>query len=239
MRITRSLMLAAFVAISLAAPTRAATMLFDFGDTAQQTGGNYNNVTPAQNPLFNVIDTNGAGTGIGLDIGGFNELGPNLNGTQAPAGDAAIFDVQATRDNLFGHSDNFNAGSPRPLGQMELTGLNPSLSYNFTFFGSRLGVTDNRETKYTVTGANSNFGLLNASANVSNVAVVSGISPTAGGTIAIRVEAGPNNNNGSKFFYLGAMQIVSIPEPAAILLLLTGAIGIVAFRRKTAARRLS
>ncbi|MGD9632419.1 MAG: hypothetical protein AB7G28_02195 [Pirellulales bacterium] len=237
MKVTLNLLYAAVVAVTLATPARAATMFFDFGDTAQQTGGNYNNMTPAQNPLFNVIDSNGAGTGIGLEIGGFNELGPNLNGTQAPTGDAAMFDVQATRDNLFGHSDNFNIGSPRPLGEIELTGLNPALAYDFAFFGSRTGVTDNRETKYTATGANSSFALLNASANTSTVAVVPGILPTAGGTIAIRVEAGPNNNNGSKFFYLGAMRITSIPEPTAGLLLLSGAIGIVTLRRAPASRR--
>jgi len=235
MKVTRNLILSALVALSLVAPTRAATMFFDFGDTAQQTAGNYNNVTPPQNPLFNVIDSNGAGTGIGLNIGGFNELGPNLNGTQAPAGAAAIFDVQATRDNLFGHSDNFNIGSPRPLGEIELTGLNPSLPYDFTFFASRTGVTnanDNRETKYTVAGANSNFGLLNAANNVSDVATVAGIFPAAGGTILISVEAGPGNTNSSKFFYLGAMAVSVVPEPAAGLLAMTGALGMIACRRR-------
>jgi hypothetical protein len=231
MKVSNSLILSAVVALSLVAPTRAATMLFDFGDTAQQTAGNYNNVTPAQNPLFNVIDTTGAGTGIGLAIGGFNELGSNLNGTQAPTGDAAIFDIQATRDNLFGHSDNFNIGSPRPLGEIELTGLDPAQPYYFSFFGSRTGVTDNRETKYTVTGANSNFGLLNASNNTSNVATVSGILPTAGGSILISVEHGPNNTNGSKFFYLGAMSMSTVPEPAAGLLLVFGFAGLVAGAR--------
>jgi hypothetical protein len=231
MKVSKSLVLSALVALSLVAPTRAATMLFDFGDTGQQTGGNYNNVTPAQNPLFNVIDWTGAGTGIGLAIGGFNELGSNLNGTQAPTGDAAIFDIQATRDNLFGHSDNFNIGSPRPLGEIELTGLDPAQPYYFSFFGSRTGVTDNRETKYTVTGANSNFGLLNASNNTSNVATVSGILPTAGGSILISVEHGPNNTNGSKFFYLGAMSMSTVPEPAAGLLLVFGFAGLVAGAR--------
>lgn len=227
MKVTRSLILSALVAISLVAPARAATMLFDFGDTAQQTPGNYNNVTPAQNPLFNVIDSTGAGTGIGLAIGGFNELGSNLNGTQAPTGAAAMFDIQATRDNLFGHSDNFNIGSPRPLGEIELTGLNPAQAYFFTFFASRTGATDNRETKYTVAGTNSNFGLLNASANTSNVASVPAIFPTAGGSIVISVEAGPNNTNGSKFFYLGAMAMSTVPEPAAGLLLIVGFAGLV------------
>lgn len=231
MKVTRNFVLSALVVVSLVAPTRAATMLFDFGDTGLQTGGNYNNVTPAQNPLFNVIDSTGAGTGIGLNIGGFNELGPNLNGTQAPSGAAAIFDIQATRDNLFGHSDNFNAGSPRPLGEIELTGLNPALPYDFTFFGSRTGVTDNRETKYTVAGANSNFGLLDASNNVSNVTSVSGVFPSAGGTILISVEAGPNNTNGSKFFYLGAMAMSVVPEPASGMLVIFGFVGLVAGAR--------
>jgi hypothetical protein len=36
--------------------------------------------------------------------------------------------------------------------------------------------------------------------------------------VAITVAAGPNNNNGSHFYYLGAMQVVSaaIPEPSTL-----------------------
>ncbi|MBX3427306.1 MAG: PEP-CTERM sorting domain-containing protein [Pirellulales bacterium] len=214
----------------------AATLLFDFGSATTPTGGNYNNIDPSQQPILNAIDSSGAPTGIGLTSSGFNELGPNTNGTLAPGGAAAIFDAQATRDNLFGHSTNFNAPSPRPQGLLNLTGLDGSgaTAYSFTFFGSRLGVSDNRETAYAVTGANASTVYLDSSNNVNNVAVASGIVPTAGGTVSITVGAGPNNTNTDSFFYyLGAMQIEStrVPEPASIALGVVGLAGVAVRRR--------
>ena len=205
----------------------AATLFYDFGATATPTGGNYNDVFPAASyQILNSIDSAGAPTGISLTSEGFNELGPNTNGTTAPGAPANVFSPEATRDNLFGHTDNFNAGSPRPFALVTLAGLDGSgaTSYAFTFFASRTGVTDNRETQYHVVGLNSGDGFLNASANTSNVAVVSGITPTAAGQIVITVDPGPNNNHASGFFYLGAMQVVStrVPEPAAAALLLVG-----------------
>ena len=114
---------------------------------------------------------------------------------------------------------------------MSFTGLNPAQAYNFTFFGSRTGVTDNRETEYAVTGSNAGSALLNTSSNISNVAVVSGILPTGAGTIQVVVDPGPNNNNGSLFYYLGALELsTSIPEPASILLLMSSVAGLLVCR---------
>ena len=222
----------ATVGVVLTSHSLAATMFFDFGDVAQQAAGNYNQVTSAQLPILNATDSTGAGTGIGLATSGFNELGPNLDGTTTPSGAAAIFDAQATRDNLYGHTTNWTAPSPRPLGVLQFTGLNPSIAYDFTFFGSRMNVTDNRETKYTVNGSNSNFGLLNATNNTSNVAIIAGIVPTLAGTISVNVEKGPANNNGNGFTYLGALRLTSVvPEPASGMLLMLGCLGLVASRR--------
>lgn len=227
-------LLAAIFAVAMVPSTSAATLYFDFGSSANLTPGNYNNVDHTQAPILNAIDSTGAATGIGLATAGFNELGPNTNGTTTPSGAAAAFQSEATRDSLFGHSDNFNAGSPRPLGVLSLTGLDGSgaTSYSFTFFASRTGVTDNRETAYAVAGANSNTVYLNAAGNVSNVAIAAGIVPTPTGTISINVNAGPNNNNGSKFFYLGALSIESraIPEPASAALAMLAIVGIAATR---------
>jgi hypothetical protein len=211
------------VAVSSAA--QATTLFFDFGDSAQQTGGNYNDITPAQDPIFNAIDSTGNPSGIGLTTSGFNP-GSNLNGTLTPGAPADLFSPQATRDNLFGHEDSpFNQPAPLPLGILQLTGLNPSLTYNFTFHAGRLGVTDNRETAYEIIGTNSDTGLLDSSNNTSNIVTVTGIVPTALGGVTINVSPGTNNTNTSGFFYLGAMRIesIDIPEPAtSVLLLLSG-----------------
>ncbi len=232
-----SLIAVAVVAIS-AGPALAGLMYFDFGDVVQPTGGNYNNVGYTMLPIFNAMDSTGAGTGIGLATSGFNEVGPNLNGTLTPGAPADMFDPQATRDNLFGHDTDFNAGSPRKLGVLAFTGLDASgaTAYEFTFFASRMSVSDDREAQYEVLGANSGIGLLDSANNTSNVVVVSGIIPNSSGEVTVNVAKGPNNNNSSGYFYLGAMSIQTsaVPEPAGALLLLLGIVVVGACRRARA-----
>ena len=62
--------------------------------------------------------------------------------------------------------------------------------------------TDNRETLYTVAGATTSSAALDCLNNSTQVATVSGISPAADGTIQVRIEPGPNNDNSS--YCLGA-----------------------------------
>ena len=185
------------------------TLFFDFGDDGQQTPGNYNNVTHLQGPVTNAIDSSGLPTGITLIVTDAFWPGSNQSGTTSPTGDAATFDAQATRDNLFGCTVTFG-GYLEPTAGFTLGGLSttPGVSYTLTFFASRLGVTDNRETAYTVTGANSAVAYLDASNNVANVAVVPGIQADASGQISVTLAPGPNNNNASGFYYIGALRVV-------------------------------
>jgi hypothetical protein len=194
---------------------RAATLYFDFGDSSTQTtsGANaYNNIYVGGSSLLtiaNCVDSTGANTGVGISASGF-QPGSNANGTQSPTGAAAAFAAAATRDNMFGNSVTFNGGI-YPLGTVTLAGLDTSgnTHYYFTFFGSRTGVSDNRETLYAVSGANSNSVALNTANNTSNVGLVNDITPDGSGTITIYVSKGPNNNNASSFFYLGAMSMLA------------------------------
>jgi hypothetical protein len=235
MKYINTLLIAALAVVSTSVSSSAATMMFDFGSASGPSGNNYNNVSPSQLPLFNTIDTNGDPTGIALETSGFNELGSNNAGTTTPAGDAAIFVDTATSDSIFGHSSNFNAGGPRTPGLLNFSGLDASglTSYSFTFFASRTGGTLNRETLYEVDGANSSTALLDAANNSSNVAIVAGIIPTAGGTIQITASAGSNNTTTpDEFFYIGALRVESsvVPEPATAALVLFGFVGLVASR---------
>lgn len=204
---------------ALASLATAASIFVDFGDSSQITAGNYNNLvfnSPSVLSIPNAIDSTGAGTGISITATGFYP-GSNQNGTTSPTGAAAVFDAQATRDNAFGHTGAFGGNPDASLANVSLTGLNPALTYDFVFFGSRTSVTDNRETAYAVSGATLSTAYLNTAANTSNVATVSGMAPTATGTISINVSAGPNNSNASKFYYLGAMKIdAAVPEPSII-----------------------
>lgn len=230
---------ALFVILS-AACSPAATVFMDFGDSAQPTTGNYNNFTKGGVNVLsipNLVDSTGSATGISGVVTGFHG-GSNGNGTLAPSGGSAIFDVQATRDNFFGSTGSFN-GVTAPTGTVTFSGLDGSgaTTYNFDFFASRTGVTDNRETEYNIAG----FGVpvsvyLDASNNVSNVASVTGILPTAGGTITVTLDPGTNNNNSTGFFYLGAMRLTSVPvpEPAGASMAALAGLALLGRRRRHA-----
>lgn len=225
----------AFVA-TFAAPAMASVIYFDFGADNQTTPGNYNNMShnatypnpPA--PIANAIDDTGAATGVSLNCTDIFWPGSNFNGTTTPSGNAAQFASTATQDNFFGSTVAFG-GFTEPTGGFTLAGLNPSFTYMFTFFASRMGVTDNREAAYAVSGAGSETVFLNASNNVSQVAITGGLTPNLDGTMTISVGPGPNNNNGSRFYYLGAMRIDVVPEPASMVLLALGAVAVASRRR--------
>lgn len=229
-------------ALSTTLTAQAAKLFFDFGDSSQVVpiAENYNSMTvnpPGTPTIFNAIDSTGAGTGIGASLSGFFN-GSNLNGTTSPTGAAAVFHPQATRDNGFGHALAFGGNPLTPEGRIQLTGLDTSgnTTYSFTFFGSRTGVTDNRETVYSVQGGTSGSSSLDTANNTSNVALVSSILPNANGEIAILITPGPNNTNASRFWYIGAMSIEStttlVPEPSTIGLLVFSSFGMAVIRRK-------
>ena len=199
------------VSLTVTSAGGAQTLLFDFGDTGQQTSGNYNNVTHAQDPVLNAIDNTGLATGISLTVTDPFWPGSNQSGTTSPTGAAAMFDVQATRDNLFGNTVVFG-GFTEPTGGFTLAGLSTDLgvTYTFTIFAARLGVSDNRETAYDIVGANSGVTYLNPSNNQSEVTTLAGIAADVNGEIVVTVSPGPNNDNASGFYYIGAVEMTRI-----------------------------
>ncbi|MDD4777036.1 MAG: DUF4886 domain-containing protein [Fermentimonas sp.] len=156
----------------------------------------FNILRPNNDPHFDLPDASGANTGIALSFtsafNGENQSGAFDNLLGLPG--------EVTVDALWSNRD-------RPRSGFTLYRLDPAKEYQFVFFGSRNGVTDNRETKYEAIGKNRGEALLNSSNNNSNVVVVSGIQPTPDGIVDIRVSAGPNNNNGDRFYYLNSFFI--------------------------------
>lgn len=187
----------------------------DFSN-ANTTAGNWNNIvskTVSQVGITaNLIDDTGASTGAVLTVtDSFNQV--NENGTTSP--DASLpFPASATRDSFFGNDVLFNSAL-EPTGRVEITGLDPSKYYSFKIFASRTGVSDNREAEYTLTGSNSLVGYLNASNNISTIAKIYNVLPDATGKISMSVKKGPNNNNGSGFYYLGAFLMIKTDTPYA------------------------
>ncbi len=219
------------LATVLAIPVYGESLSFDFGSSTQVSGGNINDVSPQTQDVDNSIRlSDGAATLVDLTITSAPPAGsafagfataPNPAGTQAPGSPATnFFDIQATRDSLFGFTSAFQGNTARPSVEYLISGLNPGESYDFTFFGSR-DASDIRETKYDVDG---NFSLLNTGGNVSGIASVAGAVASGSGELTLTISAGPNTQ--SIFYYLGAMQIdgdfATVPEPTSAIMLLLG-----------------
>ncbi len=186
----------------------------DFGDTSSPTSGGWNNVIATtrnqEGIAVSLNDENGTSTGMTLTINDSFDL-TNTAGTTTPS--ASIpFPASSTRDSFFGSTQTFN-GNINPTGGFVLTGLDPTKYYSFTIFASRTGVSDNRETKYAITGSTTSTVSLDPSNNTALTVDAFNIQPTASGTITLVASPGPNNNNASGFYYLGAMRLVVSSTP--------------------------
>lgn len=202
----------------------ARALFFDFGGATITANGSspndplnyWNNVSTAVGSsstgrLTNLVTAANVATTIGLAmLSRFN--GANENGTL----NSPSLPPNATRDSLFGNTETFS-GLANVFPSFKLTGLNPEAKYDLTFYASRTGVSDNRETGYTVTGANSGFAALNAANNVTNIARVTGIIPNAPREITVSLAPTANNNNANHFTYLGVLRLDAILPPPAFL----------------------
>lgn len=200
-------------------PNASGDIFIDFGSNAASfvTPGNWNNVHDHQAANLPLIDDNGDNTGITLQVTDPFYNGFNTSGTTSVSSDAAIFPGTATSDNFFGHALDWSTTVANPKGVFTLSGLNPAHYYSFSIFASRTGSTDNREAKYsleTKTGAVS--ASLDASNNTTNIANMMNVQANANGVITFTTEAGENNNNSNKFFYLGAIRISKSTQPNSV-----------------------
>lgn len=234
-RLNKTLVLAATVSLGgLSQAADANTLLFDFGRTDLQSNPGWNNVVPATTTLFATFDSTNTLTSVGFEITDtFFQTGePSQLGSEAPAGDAAGYPVSATDDYFFGHTTPFAGADANPLGQFKLFNLDPTKTYNFTFFASRQTVSDTRDASYAVTGGNNGAGVLNASNNNTEVLRINGITADGNNEIFVDVTPGPNNDNSNGFYYIGLMQVDIVPEPASLSLL--GAAGLTLLGRRRA-----
>ncbi len=201
--------------------TSVDTVQVDFGNTPSL--GGWNNVSdPVAGTVANMITSQGLNSGIALEIDdAFNNI--NTNGTTTP--DSALhLPGTATGDSFFGNVGSFG-GQTQPTAGLRLSGLDKARTYSFSLFASRMGVGDNRETRYVLTGADSDTLLLDASNNDSLAVSVAGVKPNGAGEIRIDMGPGPNNTNGTGFYYLGALRMTYLvpqeaePQPEELTLL--------------------
>lgn len=156
-------------------------------------------------------DVNDTSTGITVTIterfNAINSSGPNTTSTSNWS-----IPAEVSSQSYFGNAQGEWENMEITQSQLTFSGLDTNKTYEFCFFGSRSGVSDNRETKYTVSGDNEETVNLQTANNSSETACTNEISPDPQGNIVIDVTAGNNNNNNYGFFYLNAMRIVPVEE---------------------------
>jgi hypothetical protein len=123
----------------------------------------------------------------------------------------------ASSDFFFGNTEPFhvieiNEDRTEPTGGFVISNLVTGRPYSFSIFGARgVEATDNRTTKYTITGETVQVVYLDALNNTSHIALVKDIKPAPNGTISIKVEKeSPPNNNTNGFYYLNALKMWSL-----------------------------
>jgi hypothetical protein len=234
-RILIAATLAACTLMSASAQVVQQSFLVDFGSnqTTFDPNTTWNNLTTGigttdTGSLTGLLATNSTPTLINLQmVARFN--GENTNGTTA----SSLFPSSATSDSLFGNTELFN-NLTNVFPKFKLTNLDPTKAYNFTFYASRTGVSDFRETGYTVNGGINGFAALNVTNNVDNFAQVLGITPDNAGEILVSIAPTANNNNANHFTYLGVLRMDVVPEPSLGLGLLGGVGMLMTVRRRRA-----
>jgi len=201
------------------------SVFIDFGDPGAEwiTSGNYNNMTgnttvKGSNGIADLINDVGAKTGFTFAIvANFDNL--NTGGTKNPTGDAANFDIDATKDSYYTSISHGN-----PNGKIYISGLDDSNYYSFEIFACR-GVRENRETEFTITGNIEEIGFLNPGGitnvggvtllgNISNTLLINNVKPDSDGGISVRIKNGANNV--SNWSYINALKMTETSDVLAI-----------------------
>jgi len=191
-------------------PEPLPAILVDFGNDAYISSDNWNNLTAGDrlaDSYLDLIDSEGVSTNVRLTVTD-SFAGANTSGTTAV--NELGLPASASRDSLIGN-DMLFGGQLEPTAGFKLEGLSPDMLYTLTFYASRMNVTDNRETQYTVGGETAEILYLDASNNISNTVTTSGIRPDSNGEINVAIQKGPNNNNSFGFYYIGAVIIEAEP----------------------------
>lgn len=172
----------------------------NFTDGSLQSPAPWNNTnkpTPSLNDNFaNLLDETGANSGIGLRITSpWQNLGNATNTLGVNTGNnSGVYPDNVIRSCYFTNA---------AVQTIQIYGLNPAYKYNFTFFGSRGAVTDDRTTVYTINGTSVT---LNAASNSQNTVNINGQQPAGDGTLVLTIAKG----TASSFGYLNAMVIESL-----------------------------
>jgi len=217
-----SLCLAALLGFS--SLTFANTLLFDFGTEVTGTaslGGTWNELqTDTASGLLFSDGT--AATGIGVDLTNASTSTTN-QGLWGGGGDKSWVDEEVTRDYIWNGSEF----------TITLTGLNDAVAYDLSLVAVRNGGS-NRIGTYTVQGLTTTDEVSSSSYNAAtaftNQTILNwtAVNPTAG---EIVITATPDSGD---TVFVNALQVVAIPEPGTLGLVLLSActLGVFRLRRR-------
>jgi len=232
---TKRMAMAGLLAVLAVGGARADMVLIDFGPLAGRhsvgaadSGGNWwNHVTGATDVIGDLVDADNQSSGIGLTMSGWDGMNTwNAGLTPDPALNGGTFAYTAVTDD----GAYFTAAqAPSIL----LSGLDPSLTYDFTFYGARRDAV-----RYTTYDINGNAVELQTGFspgwNDDTVVMLSGMTPDGNGDLQIDFigYTGSGETGSRTFGYLNAMQIDVVPEPAAFSFMLIGAMALRLMRRR-------
>jgi len=174
-------------------------VMINFNDGSFNPGAPWNS-TGRQPGLNNnhpgMLDVNGAPTTIGFRItSSWQNLGNGSNTLGATTGNnSGVYPDNVMRTSYW------TDANPQTI---RFYGLDPNTKYNFTFFGSRGGVTDNRTSNYTING---NTVSLNGASNTQNTVRMLNVVPLADSSLVLTLARG----TGSSFAYLNSLVIDAV-----------------------------
>ncbi|HCQ16156.1 MAG: hypothetical protein CMI36_12955 [Owenweeksia sp.] len=199
-----SFLVAVLLGISTTVVAQLDTIKIDLGNSASTSPAPWNNITDQnQGSVTDLLNHNGFTTGIAVAVtDSFN--GNNTAGLAAH--DSLKVVAQAAGDSFFG-SKVPAVGGHQVTGGLTFYHMDPQTPYSFAVYASRGSTSDNRETKYIVEGATKDSANLDAAVNSNYQAHLFNIYPAADSTIVLTATTGPNNNNASGYYYMGAVQV--------------------------------
>jgi hypothetical protein len=240
-------LVAAVVIVGLAVPAGAGTLLVDLGNNDSYRGasvtnpdvnGNYWNSVWSGAYYPGLVDIDGNTTAINF---GFSAATGTdyYNGPSGPTQDpaACVYDAVA----LGNLGVNEAVYDYYVTSRFEIQNLDPSMTYNLTFYGSH-AFNDNPTTVYSVYTDNTYTTLVDSATlevhepgspwlhNQDTVVTISNLSPQTDNILYVDFR-GLGSGDG----YLNAFQIDVIPEPGSLLLVATGCGLVCVVRRRNAA----
>ena len=210
LRRTGSIVTAAVLSALFAGAVSAQQVRIDFGSssgiTRSSAGQNWVNVTnPYSDNRINLVNYS-TGAQLPWTIAVSNDFGGTVSGSSV--GTQPLTGAAATLFPATAANDGFRTYSGYSSGQFTLRNLDPNLNYSFNLFASAsASASTNLTGLYSMSGANTVTGTLNATNNRSNLLSFSNIRPDANRQIKLRIDDGAGNNSYFRNAFINGLTI--------------------------------